>query len=75
MPTKQTMDYCEKCGKQTLHIQQTPNHILHLLLTLFTICLWAIVWILIAVSTGRAQCTECGTEQKPKDFENYATPH
>ncbi len=60
MGTKQVMLYCSNCEKNTLHVQQTPNHILHLLLTLFTICLWAIVWIIIAVTTPKAQCTVCG---------------
>lgn len=28
-----------------------PNHILHLLLTIFTLGLWAIVWIVLAIAS------------------------
>jgi hypothetical protein len=43
MSTKQTMLNCVNCEKPTLHIQQTPNHILHLLLSLVTGGIWIIV--------------------------------
>lgn len=33
------------------------NHILHLLLTLFTFGLWAIVWIIVALSSGEKRRT------------------
>lgn len=29
-----------------------PNHILHLLLTVFTLGFWAIVWIIVAIAGG-----------------------
>lgn len=29
-----------------------PNHLLHLILTLLTLGLWAIVWIIVAVVSG-----------------------
>lgn len=32
MPTKNSMHHCEKCGKQTLHIENTVNHLLQLFL-------------------------------------------
>jgi hypothetical protein len=61
MPTKQTMEYCEKCGKQTLHIVQAVNHILHLLLSVVTGGFWIIVWICIGITSGKGSCTICGT--------------
>jgi hypothetical protein len=32
------------------------NHVLHLLLTLVTFGLWAIVWILLAITGGEKRC-------------------
>lgn len=34
-----------------------PNHILHLLLTIFTAGLWAIVWIIVGLSSGETRKT------------------
>jgi hypothetical protein len=40
----------------------TPNHLLHLFLSLFTFGLWIPVWILVAVGTiGGYRCTKCGS--------------
>ncbi len=64
MATKQKMQKCKTCGKKTLHIQQTPNHILHLLLTVVTGGLWAIAWIIISLSSKNPQCTVCGSDNK-----------
>lgn len=58
MPTIQKMNHCNACDRQTVHLQQTPNHILHLLLTLLTCGLWIFVWI--SVGKSSAQCTSCG---------------
>lgn len=47
--------------------RKRTNHILHLLLTVFTLGLWGIVWIIVAaVNAGSGQvtsayCTNCGT--------------
>jgi len=52
-----------------LHTKKTPNHVLHLLLTLFTAGLWLVVWILIALSAsgaGEAKCGKCGTVRAAK---------
>jgi hypothetical protein len=40
---------------------QKPNHVLHLLLTVFTAGLWGVVWLLLAAgSAGNYRCTRCG---------------
>jgi hypothetical protein len=61
MQPKQTIEYCEKCSKQTLHIAQAINHILHLLLSVVTGGFWIIVWICIGITSGKGICTICGT--------------
>lgn len=51
--------WCEVCQKRVKAERQGASHVLHLLLTLCTFGLWAIVWLIVA--TGRAyHCTECG---------------
>ena len=66
--TNQTMGFCATCNHQTLHIVQEDrcNHILHLLLSVFTIGFWIPVWILVALSSGSEapSCTVCGAKGK-----------
>lgn len=40
-----------------LVIGHRPNHILHLILTIITFGIWAIVWILVAVLGGEKRKT------------------
>lgn len=60
MSTSQIMIHCKRCGKPTIHLAQHPNHIMHLLLTVFTAGLWLIVWVFAAAGTQKPQCTVCG---------------
>ena len=53
MPTTNVMTNCAKCQKKTLHIEQKINHILHLLLTIFTAGFWIVAWIYIAFSHNK----------------------
>lgn len=53
--------YCERCQKNAVVFRQGTNHILHLILTLITFGLWAIVWIGVAVKFGGWRCAECGS--------------
>lgn len=59
MPTSQLMKHCGKCNEKTLHIQEVPNYILHVLLVIITAGIWLIVWALF-VSKKDPQCTKCG---------------
>lgn len=52
---------CVRCQAITPHNVQKPNHLLHLLLTVFTAGLWLIVWIIIAAGKGSTPaCVRCG---------------
>ena len=46
-----------------MHIQQTPSHILHLLLSLVTVGLWIPIWIIVALNAKPLQCTQCGKKR------------
>ena len=62
MGQKQTGRFCPHSQKNTMAIGTTPNHVLHLILTIFTAGLWGIVWILIAAGKiGGYRCAQCGT--------------
>ena len=65
MGTVQTSHYCATCQRQTLHTKDRINHILHLILSLLTVGLWAIfVWIPLGGknSATRSRCTVCGSK-------------
>ena len=66
MPQKQFMQNCARCGQQTPHIQQKPNHILHLILSVVTVGLWLPIWLLVGIFRARPQCMTCG--KKPGLF-------
>ena len=53
------------CGELTPHNQATPNHILHLVLSVFTGGLWVVPWIAIAASNPFANCVRCGNRRSP----------
>ena len=42
----------QTAGEAIVRKGERPNHILHLLLTLITFGLWAIVWIIVALTGG-----------------------
>jgi len=65
MPTEESMERCSKCGRRTMHVARKPNHILHLLLTVFTAGIWLIPWLLLSLGQKPAQCTECGKRRGP----------
>jgi hypothetical protein len=49
------------------HNQETPNHVLHALLTLFTAGLYLPVWILIAMGKApQPVCVKCGLRAGPQ---------
>jgi hypothetical protein len=65
MPSDQVMLRCKQCGRPTLHVTQKPNHVLHFLLCIPTFGVWLIVWILVAASMPKPQCTVCGARNSP----------
>ena len=59
---KQKGAYCKVCQADRLYVAPTPSHLLHLVLSIITIGLWLIVWVLIGGKTGPYRCTVCGTK-------------
>lgn len=50
---------CRRCGP-VLARRPGTNHVLHLLVTLFTCSLWIPIWILASVRIGGWKCPKCG---------------
>ena len=60
----ETSKFCKTCNKQVLARRKGVNHILHLILSLFTFGIWVIIWILVVVKNivviGEWRCSTCG---------------
>jgi hypothetical protein len=65
MAQVQYSHYCEVCDKQTLHTKDRVNHVLHLILSICTLGLWLIVWLVLGISnsTAKPRCAVCGTRR------------
>ena len=58
---KQASGYCSACRRRVYATGRSPNHLLHLVLSVITFGLWLVVWLLLAVGTaGNYRCTRCG---------------
>lgn len=55
--------YCRVCGDYKPFDVTKPNHILHLLITVFLFGMWLPVWILLALFGGHSNCTTCGSKE------------
>lgn len=63
MGTEEWQTYCPTCQRNVLGRRETPNHILHFLITVLTCGLWIFVWGLIVLNAGGQpyRCAICGT--------------
>ena len=59
MPTSQLMKKCVACNKMTMHYQEKPNYILHIILSILTAGVWLLVWLLF-INAKDPQCSICG---------------
>ena len=53
--------HCPLCKRQVRTVRSGTNHVLHLLLSFFTLGFWLPVWIRIATMNQPDICHECGT--------------
>ena len=55
--------YCDDCDRYVrASKEKTVNHVLHLLLTVLTCGLWAVIWLLAGAASlsERYRCPRCG---------------
>lgn len=68
MPRERANLECRSCGRETIHLRSTPDHTLHLVLSLVTFGLWLLVWLVLWLLSGRAECRVCGTTRRSGIF-------
>lgn len=51
--------YCPRCEQYVAAIRNSPNHVLHGIMTLLVCGIWLPVWILCAIGQSY-HCPECG---------------
>jgi hypothetical protein len=66
--SKQARRYCPSCQTEVLAVASTPNHILHLLLSIVTGGLWLICWLMVALRVEAWRCARCGSETYRSDY-------
>jgi hypothetical protein len=59
---KQSSAYCHVCQRQSLFQKPRINHVLHLILSIVTLGLWLIVWLILGIinASKSPRCTTCG---------------
>jgi hypothetical protein len=65
MATKQLQAFCATCDAMMPHnIEEEPNAVVHLLITLVTVGIWLPFWIamMYAASNAPKVCAKCGTK-------------
>lgn len=60
MGIKKEQRYCASEDRLVLAEKNTPNHFLHLVLTVLTGGLWLIVWFCLAAVNRPYRCPNCG---------------
>lgn len=61
MALEYTGGSCKQCGVARKLERKGTNHVLHLLLSIFTLGLWLIVWVGVTVKFGGWRCSQCGS--------------
>ncbi len=67
MPIEKTYGFCRHCNKRTEIYRKSCNHVVHAILSLFTLGIWLIVWIGSAIRFGGWKCTACGSSKVKVD--------
>lgn len=60
MAMEEASGYCQGCEQQVLIRRKGINHLLHLLLSVFTAGIWLVVWILTGLLRQPWLCSSCG---------------
>ena len=61
---QETSKFCDRCDKQVLALRPGTSRARHLLLTIATLGLWSIVWIIDAIWRPGWRCCECDRQLK-----------
>jgi len=65
----ESLRYCKKCVRKTIHYKNTKemSWLMHLVLTIFTVGMWLVIWFVIMIwhvltkpIGGKWTCSQCG---------------
>ena len=62
MAYSEKLGLCNGCAQSRPFRRHHPNHVLHVILTVFSGGLWLPMWVLAAVYPGAYRCTTCGAK-------------
>jgi hypothetical protein len=63
MAMQERQRWCYECERYRLCRRSSPNHVLHLLLSVVTVGLWLWVWLFLTLFVrGHWQCSKCGSK-------------
>lgn len=66
MSVQKRYGFCKKCNKRVEIYRKGASHVMHFILSICTLGLWLIVWLLSLGRFGGWRCCECGsTKVKP----------
>lgn len=77
MAVVQSTAYCATCARQSRFEKPRINHVLHLILSVLTVGLWALlVWLPLGLmnSARKPKCSTCGMVAGSKPASEYAQP-
>ena len=65
--TTQGGRFCLRCNQMTLHVHRGASHVLHLLLSVFTLGLWLPIWLVVGIASAATPpaCQTCGSTDSP----------
>jgi hypothetical protein len=64
MGIKKERRFCLAEQRPVLAEKQTPNHILHLLMSILTMGVWLIVWFAVSAFAKPYLCPNCGSRTR-----------
>ncbi|MFP4032042.1 MAG: hypothetical protein ACOC98_05790 [Thermodesulfobacteriota bacterium] len=53
--------FCPRCGGDVWVRCPSPRHLLHLKISLLTLGIWIVPWLLLTLLSGPCRCARCGT--------------
>lgn len=62
---KEALIFCPTCRQPRRARRERPNHVLHAFLTIATVGLWLVIWLLDAYTCPEWHCDVCGSEIRP----------
>jgi len=70
MPSVEKSGYCKNCDKDVLIRKKGVSHLVHFILTIFTVGTWLLIWIPSMFLGGMTsyRCSVCGRTVSAKMF-------